>query len=318
MQVRKAESSISETLEKLGVVPDSSDVESSSVKETVSERMTESLKEDSDDEIAAALSADGLIPSIDFGEKEDQVAADEQPRKLPIDSSPISRKDAVSPEPSSSRPSLQLRPPTPPPSSSAPQKIIFIPTATALVPSNLLPTVMPNVPELPLSLKQQASKESFAALIRSHLPSPNTESFQLRELPVSKAATTKSAPPAPVPPERTASLSGLRNAIGNKLAKQRRRASTSSSGSGSGKVSDTRTGSTKDSTENDAEKSERSDSELREVENDDRRARTVRWMGKGKENVDSVDDGEIPKRRPRQRSSSKKRKPRKLNLWEEV
>jgi len=92
------------------------------------------------------------------------------------------------------------RPGTPPPSTT-PAKLTQLP---------------PQIPQTDTALNTLASKESFASLIRTHLPSPDPSTYQLHEL---------IAEPRPAPPSRTRSTSIgiLNNALSS--AKNRRKRS---------------------------------------------------------------------------------------------
>jgi len=107
------------------------------------------------------------------------------------------------------RPFTLPRPGTPPPSTTPP-KLIQLP---------------PMIPPTDTALNTLASKESFASLIRNHLPNPDPSAFQLHEL---------VAEPRPATPLRTRSTSlGILN---NVLSSAKNRRKRSSEGSGSEEV----------------------------------------------------------------------------------
>ena len=161
---------------------------------------------------------------------------------------------------------LQYRPPTPPPSTSGPKKVTFMPTATGLVPTNLDPTPLalhaPSASSTAVttnnssawlsnatqqnptsSLANQTSRESFATLVRTHLNSPDPDSFRLIDL--TPTIVNVSLKGQSLTSERKKwqrslgrSTGSLRAVFGHDNLRDGSRESTRSSGGGNGRSSE--------------------------------------------------------------------------------
>ena len=212
-----------------------------------------------------------------------------------------------------------LRPLTPPPASQSSQKITFIPTITGLLPTNLELSEPPSASTSGRhQLNRQTSKETFAALIRSHLPSPDPENFKLNEASVKKPVAHRADTPPPSKQDRIdmKGAGGLKHSISNRLAKQRRRASASSTESSSSSKTSEKQPPVRDlGLEENAEQVHQSQNGTTSVGQSLDAKQRNNGKGKGKEREMDA-SGQWLKQR--ERSKKGQRGGRELRLWEEL